>query len=70
MPSREWLDEQVTVSREEFGHIIASNIADIMNVADGVCTDSELNDLIKNLLMEFSASVAVDLFEKDELEVE
>lgn len=67
MPSREWLETEVTISRAELGDIIAREIAEVVKAAE-VVNDDPLTDMIKNLLVEFSASVASEIFKKAEEE--
>lgn len=63
---KEWLNEEITIKRKEFSKIIATEIAEIMDAVDAVFGDEEGKDVIKELLMTFSASVATRLFDKEE----
>ena len=65
MPTREWLETEVTISREELGDIIAREMATVIQAAV-IVGDSELTKLIKNLLLEYSSSLATEIFKKAE----
>lgn len=74
-PSKEWLEGTVTISRDEFSHIISDNIATAM-MATAIATqgDQAAIEKIKGLLMRYSAAVAMDVFRdgepEDRLEIE
>ena len=61
MPSREWREGRVEISREQFGTIIAKEMADVVTIARSL-GDKALADFIKEMLTEFSANVAVEVF--------
>lgn len=69
MPSREWLEQEVTISRNELGEIIAREIMGVMKAANLV-GDKDLAKFINELLVEYSASVATAIFKKAEEEEE
>ena len=61
MPSREWREGKVEISREQFGTIIAKEMADVVTIARSL-GDEALANFIKEMLTEFSANVAVEVF--------
>lgn len=61
MPSREWREGKVEISREQFGTIIAKEMADVITIARSL-GDKALADFIKEMLTEFSTNVAVEVF--------
>ena len=61
MPSREWREGRVEISREQFGTIIAKEMADVVTIARSL-GDEALTNFIKEMLTEFSANVAVEVF--------
>ena len=73
-PSKEWREGTVTISREELGQIISNNIQDVLK-ATAATGDRDLFNLIKELLLAYSAAVATDVFkpiedEESGLEIE
>lgn len=66
-PSKEWLEGTVTISRDEFSHIIMENISAAM-MATAIATrgDEKAIEHIKTLLMKYSAAVAMDVFKDNE----
>ena len=73
LPSKEWREGTVTISREELGAIISNNIKDVLKAA-AATGDRDLFNLIKELLLTYSAAVATDVFkplgDEDSLEIE
>lgn len=61
MPSREWREGKVEISREQFSTIITQEMADIVTIARSL-GDEALANFIKEMLIEFSANVAVEVF--------
>ena len=69
MPSREWLEKEITISREEMANIVTRQIAHASTLA--LLTDSaKFAAEVQELLMEYSARVCAEMFGEDELEVE
>lgn len=70
MPSREWLEETTTISREEAGRIVTEAIARVMIAAEKAKGNKDLNEQIQELLMVFSADILSEMFpENEDLEV-
>ena len=61
MPSREWREGKVEISRDQFGNIVAKEMADVVTIARSL-GDEALANFIKEMLTEFSANVAVEVF--------
>ena len=70
MPSKDWEETKVTISRKELADIISKEIVCVLAAANEV-GDNELTKMVKDLLLEFSASVASEIFKDttDEIEV-
>ena len=70
MPSKDWEETRVTISRKELGEIIAKEMVCIARAADAV-GDAELKSFLKALLLEYSANIASEIFKDapDEREV-
>lgn len=60
-PSKEWEEESVTISRKELGEIVTDNIIAVLMAAEKV-GDEQLTELIKELLLQFSASISAEIF--------
>lgn len=71
-PSKKWEEGKVLISRKEFGEIIASNVKDVVLTAMAATKDLALCNMLKELLMQYSAAVATQVFKDadDEIEVE
>ena len=61
MPSKDWEETKVTISRKELADIISKEIVCVLAAANEV-GDNELTKMVKDLLLEFSASVASEIF--------
>ena len=70
MPSKDWEETRVTISRKELSEIIAKEMVCITQAADAV-GDAELKAFLKALLLEYSANIASEIFKDapDEREV-
>ena len=64
---REWLDAEVTISREELGRIMAREINDVVEAAE-IAKGPEWAKFIKGLFDIFAASVGTEVFKKLEEE--
>lgn len=69
MPDREWLDGEVTITREELGKIMAKETKSVL-LAVKDAGDNELYGLLKDLLQIFCASIGFEVFKKLEEEGE
>lgn len=67
--TKEWLEGEVTISREELGEIIAKETYKVAKTARAI-GDQRLSGLLCELLMEFGACVATEIFKKLETEKE
>ena len=68
--SREWLDAEVTISREELGRIMANEIRQVLIAANTVF-GKDTAKVLKELFNMFAAEVGTEVFkklEKDERE--
>lgn len=70
MPSRDWLEQEVTISRDELGMIIAKEIANVMGAAIQANLGDKMTKMLHELLVDYSASVATRIFSKVEDEEE
>lgn len=70
MPSRDWLEQEVTISRDELGMIIAKEIANVMEAAKATNLGDKMTKMLHELLVDYSASVATQIFSKVEDEEE
>lgn len=70
MPSRDWLEQEVTISRDELGMIIAKEIANVMEAAKAANLGDKMTNMLHELLVDYSASVATQIFSKVEDEEE
>lgn len=70
MPSKEWEETRVTISRKELAEIVSNEMACICKAADAV-GDVTLKSFLKELLLEYSANIASEIFKDahDEREV-
>ena len=71
MPSKKWLEKEVTISRDEFSGVIAKETRKVLAIAELV--NEDMADTLKELLCIFSACVGTAIFgneDTDELEVE
>ena len=68
-PDREWLDGEVTITREELGKIMAEETKSVL-LAVKNAGDNELYGLLKDLLQIFCANIGVEVFKKLEEERE
>lgn len=69
MPSKEWLEKEVTISREEMAEIVSQEIASAVELA--MLTGSEkFANQVQELLLHFAAMVCAEMFGEDELEVD
>lgn len=66
---REWLDAEVTISREKLGKIMMEETKSVLMAAIST-GDKNLYKLLKEVLTEFSASVGVAVFNELEDEKE
>lgn len=66
---REWLDAEVTISREKLGKIMMEETKNVLMAAI-VTGNKDLYNLLKDLLNEFCASVGVAVFKELEDEGE
>lgn len=66
---REWLDAEVTISREKLGKIMMEETKSVLMAAIST-GDKNLYKLLKEVLTEFSASVGVAVFKELEDEKE
>lgn len=66
MPSRDWLEQEVTISRDELGMIIAKEIANVMDAAKAANFGDKMTYMLHELLVDYSASVATQIFSKVE----
>ena len=65
MPSKEWLEKEITISREEMADIVSRQIARASTLA--LLTGSiKFADEIQELLMQYSARVCAEMFGDDE----
>lgn len=64
---REWLDAEVTISREELGRIMAEEIHSVVEAA-AMVEGKEYARFIKELFETFAASVGTEVFKKLEEE--
>lgn len=69
MPSKEWLEKEITISREEMADIVSEQIAHASTLAL-LTGGPKFADGVKELLMQYSASVCAEMFGEDELEVD
>ena len=60
---REWLDAEVTISREKLGEIMMEETKSVLMAAIST-GDKNLYKLLKEVLTEFSASVGVAVFKE------
>lgn len=58
----DWVTEETTISREELGNIIAEEIIAVDTSMKDADFDRETKNLIRELLLMFSASVAAEIF--------
>ena len=63
----EWLNETTTISREELATIFAEEMRTVTQVAKSL-GDKALADFLKELLIQFSASVSTKIFDEEEEE--
>ncbi len=70
MPSKDWEETRVTISRKELGEIIATEMASVVKAADAV-GDMELKRFLIEFILEYSANIASEIFKNapDEREV-
>lgn len=61
---REWLDEEVTISREELGKIMTKEIREVIEAAAVTTKDKEFTLFIKGLFELFAANVGIEVFKK------
>lgn len=61
---REWLDEEVTISREELGKILTNEIREVIEATIVTTQDKEFTLFIKGLFELFAASVGNEVFKK------
>lgn len=61
---REWLDEEVTISREELGRIMTNEIREVIKATAVTTQDKEFTLFIKGLFELFAASVGTEVFKK------
>lgn len=67
---REWLDGEVTITREEFGKIMINEQRAVLFAAKMTGLDEDIYDFLKDLLSEFCANLGVEVFKKLEEEEE
>lgn len=60
---REWLDAEITISREELGRIMGREIAQVVDAAEVVFGKSKAEQL-KDLFNMFAAEVCTEIFKK------
>lgn len=68
--SREWLDGEVTITREELGKIMVNEQKAVLFAAKMTGLDEDIYDFLKDLLSEFCANIGVEVFKKLEEEEE
>lgn len=68
MPSKEWEETTVTISRGELADIIAREMARVTTAAKFV-GDEPFEKIIRELLIEYSACVASEIFKGVEDEI-
>ncbi len=70
MPSKDWEETRVTISRKELGEIIATEMVSVIKAADGV-GDKELKRFLRDFILEYSANITSEIFKNapDEREV-
>lgn len=61
---REWLDETVTISREELGKILTNEIREVIEATAVTTQDKDFTMFIKGLFELFAASVGNEVFKK------
>ncbi len=61
MPSKDWEETRVTISRKELGEIIATEMVSVIKAADAV-GDMELKRFLKEFILEYSANIASEIF--------
>lgn len=61
---REWLDETVTISREELGKIMTNEIREVIEATAITTQDKDFTLFIKGLFELFAASVGNEVFKK------
>lgn len=62
---RKWKEGRATISRREYGEIVAKETHKLMACAELACTDKELIKLLRELILDFSASVATEVFNEE-----
>ena len=61
---REWLEEEVTISREELGKIMTNEIREVIEATAVTTQDKDFTMFIKGLFELFAASVGNEVFKK------
>ena len=62
---KNWKAGRATISRQEYGEIVAKETHKLMMCAELANTDREVIKLLKELILEFSASVATEVFNEE-----
>lgn len=68
--SREWLDGEVTITREEFGKILIKEQKAVLFAAKMTGLDEDIYDFLEDLLSAFCANIGVEVFKELEEEEE
>ncbi len=66
--TREWLDEEVSISREELATIMREEIYDVVAATATITNDEDFTEFIDGLFRIFAASVSTKIFRKREEE--
>ncbi len=62
---KNWKAGRATISRQEYGEIVAKETHKLMMCAELVNADKEVIKLLRELILDFSASVASEVFNEE-----
>ena len=62
----DWQSKEITINRREFANIIAEEIISVQFAMEHTELDEGIKNMVNELLLTFSASVAAEVFSDDE----
>lgn len=70
MPSEKWEQEEVTVTRRMMAEIVTRETHKMVQLALASTNDEKFADRVKEVLLDFSASICCEMFDSASEEIE